>query len=217
MMAKTGRNIIQKSFVYLFTCILGFSCHHILRFNIADAPERQFESGISIGGHYPCRCRCSVDTFNNIRHSFRQRIRSLEDIRIIVSKQYAPLILALNILRSVEKLFKNLTPMPSPHIQATSGPAGREIGRVEGIKNLNAKSLRDEIWARKLASKVDGSGTVKDMRTTLNLHLAGVRAVPAICSKNPEVSLTEGVLKNYETVDCEALHDLKGMISSKLR
>ena len=48
------------------------------------------------------------------------------------------------------------------------------------------------------------------MHAALDRHLKGVARVPALSNINPTTPMAELLLRDYEIIPCELLHDIKG-------
>lgn len=102
------------------------------------------------------------------------------------------------------------------------GEAGKKAGHIKPFESLDTKGLQKGIkatgWeivcseskAPPVKTKVP---TKKDLRKTIKTNLKGVQRVPSLLLTYPEEPLEDINLKNYQILDCEPLHDLKGHLS----
>lgn len=87
------------------------------------------------------------------------------------------------------------------------GKHGGRAGAIKPFESLNSSQLQEELRARK---EYDYGNTKKDRHSVLMETLQGVQRVPTLLINNPTQNLQELNLQNYNILDCEPLHDLKG-------
>lgn len=94
-----------------------------------------------------------------------------------------------------------------------AGKYGNSPGTLKPLDGLKVNELREELEAR----GKDTSGKLKpDMQDELSSILQGAQRVPTLLVLNPQQPLANLNLSQYEILDCEPLHDLKGHISHLL-
>lgn len=93
------------------------------------------------------------------------------------------------------------------------GKYGNSLGTLKPLDGLKVNELREELEARGKGT----SGKLKpDMQDELSSILQGAQRVPTLLVLNPQQPLANLNLSQYEILDCEPLHDLKGHISHLL-
>ena len=94
-----------------------------------------------------------------------------------------------------------------------AGKYGNSPGRLKPFDNLKVNELRQELEAR----GCNTAGKLKQqMQAELDSILKGVQRVPTVLVSHPQQSLASLNLLQYEVLDCEPLHDLKGHIRNLL-
>ena len=84
---------------------------------------------------------------------------------------------------------------------------------VRPFENLSKEELLQEIRQQE---QYTSSTNKKDLQQDLNKILRGIQRVPSILLTNPVQSLADFNLEQYQVLDCEPLHDIKGHISNVL-
>ena len=84
---------------------------------------------------------------------------------------------------------------------------------VSFFENLSKEELLQEIRQQE---QYTSSTNKKDLQPDLNKILRGIQRVPSILLTNPGQSLADFNLEQYQVLDCEPLHDIKGHISNVL-
>ena len=88
-----------------------------------------------------------------------------------------------------------------------NGKYGGQAGVLKPLDKLLVADLKQELTAR----SIDTTSMQKtELQDKLVQILKGAQRVPSILVLNPTQSLTELNLEDYEVLDCEPLHDLKG-------
>ena len=96
-----------------------------------------------------------------------------------------------------------------------AGKHGGQAGKLKPLDKLLVAELREELTARGF---VDTSVMKKpEMQEKLTEVLKGAQRVPSLLVLNPTQSLQDLNLKDYEVLDCEPLHDLKGHANNLLQ
>ncbi len=100
------------------------------------------------------------------------------------------------------------------HLQSLvlEGKYGNTPGRLKPLDNLKVQELRQELRARGHST----IGLKAELQRDLEGILKGVQRVPTLLVLNLHQSLSALNLSQYETLDCEPLHDLKGHIGHLL-
>ena len=88
-----------------------------------------------------------------------------------------------------------------------AGKFGNAPGKLKPLDGLLVADLREELKTRKIIT--DGKKKPQ-LQSELTELLQGAQRVPTLLTQNPTASLTSLNLQNYEILDCEPLHDLKG-------
>ena len=78
------------------------------------------------------------------------------------------------------------------------------------LNKLSAKQLRTEMKIHGL--KADGKK--KDMIKDFREKRMGINSLPALIQSNPEQSLHDGQLRQYEICSTEPLHDVRSHIAN---
>ena len=81
------------------------------------------------------------------------------------------------------------------------------------IESLSKDQLREELQQRDVYTEAT---TKKELQQTLHKALHGVQRVPSLLIHDPMQDLSKLHLEQYQVLDCEPLHDLKGHISNLL-
>ena len=87
------------------------------------------------------------------------------------------------------------------------GKFGNAPGQLKPLEGLLVADLREELKVRNIT--IDGKKKPQ-LQLELTELLQGGQRVPTLLSQNPTKSLSSLNLQNYEILDCEPLHDLKG-------
>ncbi len=93
------------------------------------------------------------------------------------------------------------------------GKYGNSPGTLKPLDGLRVHKLRRELEAR---GKTTNGKLKPDMQEELGRILKGAQRVPTLLVLNPQQPLISLNLSQYEILDCEPLHDLKGHISHLL-
>ena len=100
-------------------------------------------------------------------------------------------------------------PRSLEHLQSLilGGKFGGQAGLLKPLDKLHVADLHQELQAR----GIDTSTMRKpEMQDTLVKLLKGAQRVPSLLVLNPKQQLQQLNLEEYEILDCEPLHDLKG-------
>ncbi len=89
----------------------------------------------------------------------------------------------------------------------TAGKFGTVAGKLKPLDKLLIADLKAELTARGYQVS---SMKKPEMQSLLTEELKGAQRVPALLITNPTQSLDELNLQDYEILNCEPLHDLKG-------
>ncbi len=93
----------------------------------------------------------------------------------------------------------------------TTGQCGRRSGYIKPFETLTREQMSDELHARQISD----IGTTKKRHTqALKEALQGVHRVPSLLLNNPTQKLQNVNLEDYQILDYEPLHDLKGHLSN---
>ena len=94
-----------------------------------------------------------------------------------------------------------------------AGKHGSVPGCLKPLEGLKVQELREELEARGQSTE----GKLKpELQCELTSILEGAQRVPTLLTLNPTQSLTSLNLGNYEVLDCEPLHDIKGHLNNIL-
>lgn len=96
----------------------------------------------------------------------------------------------------------------------TAGKYGDKPDALKPLDSLKVSELREELRARGIR---DTESKLKpELQEELASTLQGAQRVPTLLTLNPNQPLSALNLQNYEVIDCEPLHDLKGHLYNLL-
>ncbi len=96
----------------------------------------------------------------------------------------------------------------------TTGQFGKQPGKLKPFDKLLLSDLKVELTTR----GIDTSNLQKpQMQERLKDELKGAQRVPSLLVTNPTQSLKNVNLANYEILDCEPLHDIKGHLTNLIQ
>ena len=94
-----------------------------------------------------------------------------------------------------------------------AGKHGSVPGCLKPLEGLKVQELREELEARGQSTE----GKLKpELQCELTSILEGAQRVSTLLTLNPTQTLTSLNLGNYEVLDCEPLHDIKGHLNNIL-
>ena len=96
----------------------------------------------------------------------------------------------------------------------TAGKFGDTQNRLKPLDGLKVNELREELQARGV--KDTAKKLKPQLQEELSLILEGAQRVPTLLTLNPTQPLSTLNLEDYEVLDCEPLHDLKGHLYNLL-
>lgn len=156
----------------------------IVRFFHGDHPAQQFEAGNARGGIYPCvTCSTHRRLFDDLSYVYRQPVITL------AHRQHFLL----------------------------QGKAWRN-GGIRPLEGLSKTDLQSELQTRVHNGSISRPRTApslakmkkKELQQELTEVRKGISNFPALVASNPEASMNDLNIQDYEVASPEPLHDFKG-------
>jgi len=88
-----------------------------------------------------------------------------------------------------------------------AGKHGSKVGTLKAFSGLKVAELREELHSRGVW---DTDVPKQHLERLLNEILMGAQRVPSLLISDPKQALGDLNIADYEIIDCEPLHDLKG-------
>lgn len=101
-------------------------------------------------------------------------------------------------------------PLATIQALATAAKYGRTSSKLKPLGSLKVNELREELQAR--SCKISSKDVKPELQEKRTLTLEGVQRIPSLLTLNPIQSLSDVHLEDYEVLDCEPLHDIKGYL-----